>query len=151
LSSRAPCCQVVDEVSVDDVGESPFEAAQRFEVGLALVALVSVVVLTGPGHAVLNDRGDMQRVVEPAVAAAVEPVAVVVSGGHVDRCGARVAGEVVPAAEPADVAGLGDDLRGVDGSDSVDLQQRGRFSTNTCAMVFFSSFSRASTSCSSTA
>jgi hypothetical protein len=65
-------------------------------------------------------------VVESAVAAAVEPVSVVVSGGHVDRCGAGVAGEVVPAGEPPDVAGLGEDLRGVDRSDPVDLQQLGR-------------------------
>jgi hypothetical protein len=33
---------------------------------------------------------------------------------------------VVPAAEPAYVTGLGEDLRGVDGSDSGDLQQGGR-------------------------
>ena len=49
MSSRARCCQVVDEMSVDDVGESPFAAAQRFEVGLALVALAPVVVLTRAG------------------------------------------------------------------------------------------------------
>jgi hypothetical protein len=34
----------VDEVAEGDVGESPFEAAQRLEVGLALVALAPVVV-----------------------------------------------------------------------------------------------------------
>jgi hypothetical protein len=73
LSSRAPCCRVVDEVSVDDVGESPFEAAQRFEVGLALVALAPVVVLARAGHPVLHDGGDVQGVVEAAVATAVEP------------------------------------------------------------------------------
>jgi hypothetical protein len=78
----------VDEVSVDDVGESPFEAAQRFEVGLALVTLAPVVVLTGTGHAVLDDGGDVECVVEAAVAAAVEPVAVVVPAGDVARCGA---------------------------------------------------------------
>ena len=114
MSSRAPCCQVVDEVSVDDVGESAFEAAQRFEMGLALVALASVVVLTGPGHPVLHDGGDVQGVVEPPVPAAVEPVAVVVPAGDVDRCGAGVAGEVRLGREPSDVAGLGEDLRGVD-------------------------------------
>jgi hypothetical protein len=34
LSSPARCCQVVDEVSVDDIEQSAFEAAQRFEVVL---------------------------------------------------------------------------------------------------------------------
>jgi hypothetical protein len=68
-------------VPVGGVGESPFLAAQRFEVGLALVALASVVVLTRPGYAVLNDGGDVQGMVEPAVAAAVEPVPVVVRTG----------------------------------------------------------------------
>ena len=53
-----------------------------------MVAVAPVVVLAGAGHAVLHDCGDVQGVVEPAVAAAVEPVAVVVSAGDVDRCGA---------------------------------------------------------------
>src|SRR4051794_39545800 len=74
--------------------ESPFEAAQRFEVGLALVALAPVVVLARAGHSGLGDGRDVQHVVEPAVAAAVEPVPVVVPGGHVDGRGAGVAGEV---------------------------------------------------------
>lgn len=74
---------------------------------LALVPLAPVVVLARAGHAVLHDGGDVQCVVEPAVAVAVEPVPVVVPGRHVDWCGAGVAGEVVPAGEPADVADLG--------------------------------------------
>jgi hypothetical protein len=96
--------------SVDDIGQSPLEASQPFEMGLAVVALAAVVVRPRPWHPVLHDGGDVQGVVEPAVAAAVEPMSVVVSGGHVDRCGAGVAGEVVPAGEPADVSGLGEDL-----------------------------------------
>jgi hypothetical protein len=47
-------------VAVDDVGQSPFEAAQRFEAGLALVALAPAVALTFAGHPVLHDRGDVQ-------------------------------------------------------------------------------------------
>lgn len=104
LSSRARCCQVVDEVSVDDVGESPFEAAQRFEVCSARRALSPVVVLARAGHPVLHDGGDVQGVVEPAVAPAVEPVAVVVPARDVDGCGAGVAGEVRLGWEPPDVA-----------------------------------------------
>jgi hypothetical protein len=42
VSSRARCCQVVHEAPKDGVGESAFETAQRFEVGLALVALAPV-------------------------------------------------------------------------------------------------------------
>jgi hypothetical protein len=124
LSSRAPCCQVIHEASVDDVGESPFEAAQRFEVGLALVALAPVVVLAGAGHPGLGDGRDVQHVVEPAVAASVEPVPVVLPGGHVDGRGAGVAGEVRLGREPTHVDHLSEDLASTQRADAVDADQR---------------------------
>ena len=82
--------------------------------GLALVALAPVVVLAGTGRPVLHDGGDVQGVVDSTLSAAVEPVPVVVPGGHVDGCGTGVAGKVCLGWDPADVAGLGEDLRRFD-------------------------------------
>jgi hypothetical protein len=76
--------------------------------------LEPVVVLAVAGDTDLADRRNVQGVVEAAVAAAVEPVPVVVAGGHVDGCGAGVAGEVVAAGEAAHVADLTDDPGGQD-------------------------------------
>jgi hypothetical protein len=124
LSSRAPCCgEVLYQAAEDDVGDSTLEAADGLEVGLAGGALAQVVVAAGSGHAGLGDGRDVQDVVEPAVAATVESVPVVVAGGHVDRCGACVAGEVSLGWKPADVDDLSDGLAGAELADSGDLDQ----------------------------
>src|SRR4051812_45110707 len=78
--------------------------------------LAAVVVLAGPRVPDLSDGDDVQCVVEPAVAAAVEPVVDGVAAGSVDRGGAGVAGEVGPAGEPAHVTDLTQDRSGDDES-----------------------------------
>ena len=68
--------------------------------------------LRGRGAAVavlvpdLGDRGHMDGVVDAPVAAQRQPVGLAVPGGHLDRGGAVVGGEVVAAGEP----GHGDDV-----------------------------------------
>jgi hypothetical protein len=55
----------------------------------------------------LDDGHDVQRPVDPAVAGAGEPVALLLAGGGVQGCGAVPGREVVPAGEPVDVADVG--------------------------------------------
>src|SRR5262249_28233203 len=80
------------------VADLPFQAAQGFLAGLALGWLLREV---GAAVAVpvadLGDRGHVDGVVEPSVAAPVQPPDLAAAAGHLDRGGAVVGGEVVPA------------------------------------------------------
>jgi hypothetical protein len=65
--ARRKSGRVADELSVDDVGEASFEAAQRFSVALASGAFSSVV---GPSRGITGDLGDghgVQTAVELSV------------------------------------------------------------------------------------
>ena len=77
MSFRARHLQSLLEVNLErsehDVGESTLQAAHRFQRALAGGALASVVVLAGSGEAGLDERRDVQGVVEPAVPAAAPP------------------------------------------------------------------------------
>jgi hypothetical protein len=55
----------------------------------------------------LDDGHDGQRRVDPAVAGAREPVALLLAGGGVQGGGAVPGREVIPAGEPVDVADVG--------------------------------------------
>src|SRR6516165_3376352 len=93
----------------------PNEAAERLLVRLALSQLLVVV---GPALAMfvadLGDRGHVDRVVEPAVAAQRQPVDLPAAGGHLDRGGAVVGGEVVAAGDPEHLPHVADDGAGND-------------------------------------
>jgi len=99
----------------DGVADLPFQGAQRFFGGLALGQLLVVV---GAARAVpvadLGDRGHVDGVVEPPVAAPGQPVDLAAAGGYLDRGGAVAGGEVVPAGEPGHVADVADDRGGDD-------------------------------------
>ena len=68
LPSRAPCCLVVDEMPVDGVGQSAFQAAQGAFVAFARGEFSAVVSPASLVVALLGKRGDVQRVIESAVA-----------------------------------------------------------------------------------
>ena len=71
-----------------------FEAADGFSAALALV-LFSLQVGAGRCvHPALRDRDPVERAVELAIAAAVETVALLLSGAGVERCDACVAGQL---------------------------------------------------------
>ena len=72
-------------------GEVALEAAQRALLGLAFGPLARQVGLRGRVVAGAGDGDDVQRVVELAVAAAVEPVPVALTRGARDRRGAGLA------------------------------------------------------------
>jgi hypothetical protein len=114
------------QVLEDFVADLAFEGPQRFFGGLALGHLLVVV---GPAVAVtladLGDRGHVHGVAEAPGAAPGQPVNLAVAGGHLDRRGAVVSSEAVPAGEPAGVTGLADDDGGDDRSGAGDLGEGG--------------------------
>ena len=81
----------------------------------------SFLVVVGAALAVpvadLGDRGHVDGVVEPPVPAPAQPVDLARAGGHLDRRGPVVGGEVVPAAEAGHVADVADDGGGDDRAD----------------------------------
>src|SRR5262249_56835063 len=112
---------------VDRVAYPALEAAERLLVRLALGQLLVVV---GPALAVLmpdlGDRGHVDRVVESAVAAQRQPEdPLPAARGHLDRGGAVVGGEVVPASEPEHLAYIADDGAGDDRADPEQAGQAG--------------------------
>ena len=72
----------------------------------------------------LGDRDQVQRMVELPIAARVQPVALLQTGGGFDRGGAVVGREAVTSRKPARVADLAEDDRGDDRADTVDIEQR---------------------------
>ena len=102
-----------EEAAVDDVGEVAFERAAGFAWGLAFADLAGEEGLGVGVVALLDDRDAVERGVELAVAAAVQPVAPGgLAGAAGDRRGAAEAREGGGVFEAADVAGLGDQRGG---------------------------------------
>ena len=109
----------------DAAGEVAFEAAHRFESGLAFGALAGQVVLGLGVAAGAGERDAVNGGVELSVAAAVKPMAVGLAGADGDRGDAGGAGELglggkapgasdlaeqLPGSQRAE-AGLGEQLR----------------------------------------
>jgi hypothetical protein len=67
----------------------------------------------------------MDRVVKLPVPALGQPADPTVAGGHFDRCGAVIGGEVIPTWEPADVADQAEHGGGDDRSNTVEVGQPG--------------------------
>src|SRR5579871_6009315 len=116
------------ECAVDDVGQVALEDAEGGFSGFA--AGFGAALQQGDGGGVaagLGDGGAVDRCVDLAVAAAVEPLRAVAAGaaGGGNRGGAVVAGVGGGAAEAADVAGLAEDAGGGDCPDPADVQQGG--------------------------
>src|SRR5947209_18402708 len=90
LPSRTPSCLVRGvgaELSVDGVTDASFEAAHRFLARLPGSLFGEVL---GAGGSVVRDlgqRGDVDRMVQLAVAVWVQPVTDLRAGGCFDRCG----------------------------------------------------------------
>ena len=89
----------------DSVADLPLQRAQGLFRGLALGQLLVVI---GAALAVpvadLGNRGHVDGVVEPAVPAPAQPVNLARDGGHFDRRGPVIGGEVIPAGEAGYVA-----------------------------------------------
>src|SRR4051812_5521696 len=96
----------------DAAREVALEATQRFAAALALGLLAGEVGGRLGVEAAFADGEPVQRAVELAVAAAVEPVAPGLAGGGWDRCRSAAASELGVAGEAADAGDLADQLRG---------------------------------------
>ena len=103
---------VGEEGAVDGFGELSFECSEGFVAAVAGVASALVVVAAGAGADGLGVGGEVDGVVELAVAVAGQSVTDDVAAAGFDGRGTRVAGEVVGAGEPADVADVAGDLGG---------------------------------------
>ena len=98
----------------DDAGELAFEAAECFAAALALGLFAFEVGARGRVDACLCDRDAVQGAVELAVAATVEPVALVLAGAGFERCDAGVAGKLGVCVEALDRADLGEQFGGAE-------------------------------------
>ena len=128
MSSRARPSwsdRIGEQLPVDNVGQSPFQAAHRFHRGFAGGFLPVVVGASFGGVAQLHDGHDVQGAVDLPVPATRQPVPHVVTGGRVDRGGAGPRREVRAAGEPGDVPDLDQQPGRTGGSDAVQLRERG--------------------------
>ena len=121
-----PLSGVEDQLSVDGVADLALERAESLFLGLALSDLALEIDASLCSR--VSDLGDgshVQRVVEPAVPALRDAVDDSSTRGELDRCRPVVRGEGIAVGEPANIAGIADELRGDDRTDSVDLSERG--------------------------
>ena len=103
-------CWLVFECGVDGAGELAFEAADRLAAGLALALFALQLGTRRRVDAALRDRDSVQGAVELAVAAAVEPVALLLAGAGFEWGDAGVTGQLGVACEAVDRADLAEQL-----------------------------------------
>ena len=113
------------EDSPDVAGEVTLEAADRFSLALAFGVLALEVGASGRVGACAGEGDDVDRAVQLAVAAAVQPVALGVAGAGGDGGDPGVAGEARVGREALCAGGVADDDRGGDRPAAVLGQQRG--------------------------
>ena len=109
---------VGEEFPVDGVADPSFQRSECFLACLPFDLFALVIRVSGRVVRDLCDRGDVDRVVQLAVPARVEPVPYAWSGGRFDRGGAVVAGVVPRGWEASRVAAVADEVRGEDWSDA---------------------------------
>ena len=81
------------EESPDASGDEAFEASGGFSLGLAFAGSSGHVVLGDRAAALTGDGNEVERPVELAITATIEPVSVLVlTGGDLDGCGAAESG-----------------------------------------------------------
>ena len=105
---RAFCALGVgDELFVDGIGDASLETTDGLLWLLPRSSLPAVVGAALAVQAQLGDRGDVDHVVDPAVPGPRKPVAVLLTGGSVEWCGAGPGREPVAVGEPSDVTDVG--------------------------------------------
>jgi hypothetical protein len=102
-------------LSVDHIGESPFQAAHGFHRNLARGELAPEVCAAFGVMAQLDDGHDMQHPIDAPVPGPGQAMALLVARGGVQRRGAVPRREVVAAGEPSDVADVAEQPAATDG------------------------------------
>jgi hypothetical protein len=123
VSRRRVGLEVGQELSVDGIGDPPLQTPQGFPGGLALALLACQIGVAGMVAAGLGDGHDLQVPVQPAVAAAVQPMPLDAARGGRDRGSAVGRGELVPVSKATHVTHLTKDPRGDQWADAMDLDQ----------------------------
>src|SRR5918994_6252838 len=95
------------EMAPDRVADAPFQGPERFLLRLALDEFAFVVDASGGVVGDLSDRDEMQRMVQFAVPARVQPMPLAGAAGRFDRCGAVVGREPFRCGEPGRVTDVG--------------------------------------------
>src|SRR6185369_5461157 len=114
------------EAGEDGVADLALEGPQRLFAGFPLGRFL---VVAGAALAVLvpelGYRGHVDGVADTPVAAQRQAVDLPVSGGHFDRRGAVIGGEVITPGEPGNIADVADDGPGDHRADAEDLREAG--------------------------
>ena len=117
---------------VEDAPDAPrevaFEASDRFAFAFAFGVFALEVRAGGGVGACAGEGDDVNRAVEVAVAAVVQPVALGIAGAGRDRGRAGVPREARVGREPLRAGSVADDDRGGDRTAAVLGQQRGAVS-----------------------
>src|SRR6266542_4575117 len=98
-----------DHVPIDDLRELSLEAPEGFAGALVLGELAAVVIPPRSRMHDLDSSGKVQGVVERAVPPSRKTMPGDLAARHLDRGGARVAGEAARRAEAAYVSGVPQD------------------------------------------
>ena len=125
MSSRIRCqaFRVGAHLLVDNVGQPPFQAPQRFDGGFACGEFPPVVGAAFGVVAQCHDGHDVQRTVDPPVACPREPVADLVAAGGIQGGGAVPGREPAFVSEPRNVPDVAEEPGRAGGADAVHLQQ----------------------------
>jgi hypothetical protein len=97
-------------LTVDDFGELPLQAAQRLPGSLVLGELSAVVILAEAGMHHLHSRSEVQCVVQRAIAGTTQPMAAYVTAGRFNRSGSCVARVMARRGETRDIPSVAKDL-----------------------------------------
>jgi len=114
---------VFDHLAVDDVGQPPFDAAQRFHAGLAGGELAAVVGAAFGVVAELDDGHDVQHPLDAPVPGPREPVALLLAGGGAGGRGAVPPGEVAAVNETGNVTDVAEQPGSAGRSDAMEVLQ----------------------------
>ena len=107
------------QLTPDRVADPSLQTTEGFPAALSLSEFASEIGTTGCVVSDLGDGGDVDGMVQPAVAGPVQPVPVLVPLRDSDWSRSGVAGEVVPGGEPGYVADLSEDEPSADRSHPV--------------------------------
>ena len=126
LPSRALGAGVGLQAGEHGVADLPLQRAQGL---FGRLAFGQLLVVIGAALAVpvadLGDCGHVDGVVEPPVPSPGQPVDLARAGGHLDRRGPVIRGEVIPAGKPGHVADVADNSSGDDRADAEQPGQAG--------------------------
>jgi hypothetical protein len=114
---------VFGHLAAGDVGQPPFDAAQRFHAGLAGGQLAAVIGAAFGVVAQLHDGHDVQHPVDAPVPGPRQPVTLLLARGGIDGRGAVPGGKVAAVSETGDVTDVTGQPGGAGRADAIEVLQ----------------------------